>query len=47
VAAFAADFLIRVGLSVRVIMRRLPVGATLAWLVVVLLFRLLARSFTY
>ncbi|MBN1852293.1 MAG: cardiolipin synthase [Pirellulales bacterium] len=37
-AVFTADLMIRVGLSVRVIMRRLPVGATMAWLVIVLLF---------
>ena len=34
---FAADWLIRLGLSVRVIMRRRPVGVTLAWLSVVLI----------
>ena len=33
-----ADVLIRVGLSARVIMRRRPVGATLAWLSVILIF---------
>jgi cardiolipin synthase len=38
IAAFAADLLIRVGLSVRVIMRRRPVGVTLAWLTIVLIF---------
>jgi cardiolipin synthase len=34
--AFLIDLLIRVGLSVRVIKRRLPVGVSLAWLSVVL-----------
>ena len=38
VALFAADLLMRVGLSVRIIMRRLPVGVSLAWLGVVLIF---------
>ena len=38
VAVFAADFLIRIGLSLRVIMRRRPVGVTLAWLTIVLSF---------
>jgi cardiolipin synthase len=37
-AVFVADLLIRVGLSVRIIMRRLPVGVALAWLAVVLVF---------
>ena len=37
---FAADWLIRLGLAVRVIMRRLPVGVALAWLSVVLIFPL-------
>jgi cardiolipin synthase len=37
VLLFAADLLIRGGLSVRVIMRRRPVGVSLAWLSVVLL----------
>jgi cardiolipin synthase len=36
-AVFLLDFLIRVGLSLRVIMRRLPVGTALAWLAVVLI----------
>ena len=35
---FVVDLLIRVGLSVRVIMRRLPVGVATAWLVIVLVF---------
>jgi cardiolipin synthase len=38
VALFAADLLIRIGFSVRIIMRRLPVGTSLAWLGVVLVF---------
>ncbi|GIW89215.1 MAG: cardiolipin synthase A [Isosphaeraceae bacterium] len=33
---YAIDWLIRLGLSARVIMRRRPVGVTLAWLVIVL-----------
>jgi cardiolipin synthase len=33
-----ADYLIRVGLALRVIMRRLPAGTSLAWLSVILLF---------
>jgi cardiolipin synthase len=37
-AVFVADLLIRVGLSVRVISRRLPVGVSLAWLAIILLF---------
>jgi cardiolipin synthase len=35
---FLADLLIRIGLSVRVIMRRLPVGISLAWLAIILVF---------
>src|SRR5438874_322717 len=35
---FVADLLIRVGFSVRIIKRRLPVGTSLAWLTVVLIF---------
>jgi cardiolipin synthase len=35
---FVIDLMIRVGLSVRVVMRRLPVGVTLAWLAVILPF---------
>jgi len=38
VCILATDFLIRLGLSVRVIMRRLPIGVSLAWLFVVLTF---------
>jgi cardiolipin synthase len=34
---FAIDWLIRVGLSIRVIMRRRPVGVSLAWLALVLI----------
>ena len=33
-----ADLLIRVGLSARVIMRRRPVGVSLAWLTIILIF---------
>ncbi len=36
--AAIVDLLIRVGLSVRVIMRRRPVGVSLAWLAVILVF---------
>ncbi len=35
---FVADFVVRLALSFRVIMRRLPVGVSLAWLFVVLVF---------
>jgi len=35
---FVADLAVRVGLSIRVIMRRLPVGVSLAWLFVILVF---------
>lgn len=38
VAIFATDLMIRIGLSVRVIMRRRPVGVSLAWLAIVLIF---------
>lgn len=37
VLVFAADLVIRVGLALRVIMRRLPVGVSLAWLMVILI----------
>jgi cardiolipin synthase len=37
---FLTDLVIRVGLSVRVIRRRLPVGSALAWLAVILIFPL-------
>jgi cardiolipin synthase len=36
--AFIADLLIRIGFSIHVIGRRLPVGVSLAWLVVILVF---------
>jgi cardiolipin synthase len=36
-AVFLADWIIRIGLSVRVILRRLPVGVSLAWLMVILI----------
>ena len=35
---FTVDLVLRLGLSVRIIMRRLPVGVSLAWLGVVLIF---------
>ena len=38
IAPFVLDMLIRIGFSVRIIMRRLPVGTSLAWLGVVLIF---------
>jgi cardiolipin synthase len=41
----AVDLLIRAGLSVRVIMRRLPVGVSLAWLFIVLMVPLLGAVF--
>src|SRR2546423_1021845 len=34
-AVIIADFVLRVGLSLRVIMRRLPVGVSLAWLSII------------
>jgi cardiolipin synthase len=37
-AVYVADLLIRIGLSLRIIRRRLPVGVALAWLSVVLIF---------
>jgi len=37
-ALLAADWLLRIGLSVRVVMRRSSVGVTLSWLMVVLAF---------
>jgi cardiolipin synthase len=37
-AVVAADYLIRIGLSARVIMRRKPVGFTLAWLTILMVF---------
>ena len=42
----ALDLVVRVGLSIRVIMRRLPVGVSLAWLFVVLMIPLLG-AFAY
>lgn len=36
IGLFVADLLIRIGLSVRVIMRRRPVGVSLAWLMIIL-----------
>lgn len=38
VTLFALDALVRFGIALRVVMRRLPVGVTLAWLLVVLGF---------
>ena len=38
VVVFEVDLLIRIGLSVRVIMRRRPVGVSLAWLTIILIF---------
>lgn len=35
---FALDYLIRIGIAFRIIMRRLPIGVSLAWLTVVLAF---------
>ncbi len=32
------DFALRLGLSIRVVMRRLPIGVSLAWIVIVLMF---------
>jgi cardiolipin synthase len=37
-AVFLADLVIRVALSLRVIKRRLPVGVSLAWLAIILIF---------
>ena len=45
-AIFLADLLIRVGLSLRVIGRRLPVGISLAWLAIILLLPF-AGAFLY
>src|SRR5215470_16182092 len=42
---FLADLVIRVGLSVRVILRRLPVGVSLAWLAVILIFPFVGAVF--
>ncbi len=38
IGLFVADLLIRIGLSLRVIMRRRPVGVSLAWLTIILIF---------
>jgi cardiolipin synthase len=35
---FLSDWILRIGLSTRVIMRRLPVGVSLAWLAIILIF---------
>ncbi|HMF13669.1 MAG TPA: cardiolipin synthase [Gemmataceae bacterium] len=35
---FLADWMLRIGLSARVVMRRLPVGVSLAWLAIILIF---------
>ncbi len=44
-AVYFADYAIRVGLSVRVIHRRLPVGVGLAWLAVILIFPFVGAVF--
>lgn len=44
-AVLLADFLIRIGLSLRVIMRKRPYGVSLAWLIVVLLVPFLGGFF--
>jgi cardiolipin synthase len=41
------DLAIRGGLSIRVIMRRRPVGVTMAWLTVVLVFPFLGSLSTF
>ena len=38
VLAFAFDFVVRVGLCLRVIMRRIAVGTSLAWLTIIIIF---------
>jgi len=43
---FLADLIIRLGLTVRVILRRLPVGTSLAWLLIILVFPLVG-AFIY
>jgi len=43
---FIVDLLLRIGFSIRVIMRRLPVGTSLAWLMVILTFPF-AGTFLY
>src|SRR5690349_6016595 len=45
-AVFFADLAIRIGLSLRVIMRRRPVGVSLAWLTLVLMVPFLG-AFVY
>src|SRR5262249_40226448 len=35
---FLSDWILRIGLSTRVIVRRLPVGVSLAWLAIILIF---------
>jgi len=40
-----ADYVIRIGLSLRVIMRKRPYGVSLAWLVVILLFPFIGAFF--
>ena len=44
ISLFAVDWLIRLGLSIRIIMRGRPVGFTLAWLTVVLIFPLVGAG---
>jgi cardiolipin synthase A/B len=44
-ALFLIDLVLRLSLSVRVIMRRLPVGVSLAWLAVILVFPLVGAVF--
>ena len=41
------DLVIRGGLSIRVIMRRRPVGVTMAWLSVVLVFQIALADSTW
>src|SRR5262249_30975769 len=41
---FLADLVIRVGLSARVITRRLPVGVPLAWLAIILILPLVGAG---
>jgi cardiolipin synthase len=44
-AVFFADLILRLGLSARVILRRLPVGVSLAWLAVILIFPFVGAVF--
>jgi cardiolipin synthase A/B len=37
-AAFAFDFVVRIGLCLRVIMRRIAVGTSLAWMTIIIIF---------